>query len=105
MLSTLFDACQPRQDVLHRAIQEADFAADLAQVLRNEGPLDYRGPQRFVASTYPTRGLKNRLRSVCLRLGESPDQIGVLFRLDTQFGGGKTHSPMALRFMPNGPGT
>lgn len=57
MLSSLFDACQPRQDVLQGAIQEADFAADLAQVLRNEGPLDYRDPQRFFANTYPTRVL------------------------------------------------
>jgi hypothetical protein len=96
MLPTLFDACQPRQDVLLGAIQEADFAADLAQVLRNEGPLDYRDPQRFFSNTYPTRGLKSLLRNVCLRLSESPDQVGALFRLDTQFGGGKTHGLIAL---------
>lgn len=96
MLPTLFDTCRPRADVLQGAIQEADFAADLAQVLRNEGPLDYRDPQRFFANTYPTRGLKNLLRSVCLRLVGSPEQIGAIFRLDTQFGGGKTHGLIAL---------
>ncbi len=96
MLPTLFDTCRPRTDVLQGAIQEADFAADLAQVLRNEGPLDYRDPQRFFSNTYPTRGLKSLLRNVCLRLSASPDQVGALFRLDTQFGGGKTHGLIAL---------
>lgn len=32
-LPTLFDLCQPRQDVLDGAITMSDFAADLAQVL------------------------------------------------------------------------
>ncbi len=86
MTHRIFDICTPRPDVLKGALQEADFAADLAQVLRNEGPLDYRDPQRFFDNSYPTRGLKSLLRNVCLRLAGSPDQIGALFRLDTQFG-------------------
>lgn len=92
----IYETCQPREDVLKGALQEADFAADLAQVLRNEGSLDYRDPQRFFDNSYPTRGLKSLLRNVCLRLVASPDQIGALFRLDTQFGGGKTHALIAL---------
>lgn len=96
MTHRIFDICTPRPDVLKGALLEADFAADLAQVLRNEGPLDYRDPQRFFDNSYPTRGLKSLLRYVGLRLAGSPDQIGALFRLDTQFGGGKTHSLIAL---------
>jgi hypothetical protein len=38
----LFDICTPRQDVQQGNVKESLFAADLAQVLRNEGPLEYR---------------------------------------------------------------
>lgn len=96
MTPCIFDICTPRKDVFEGALQEADFAADLAQVLRNEGPLDYRSPVRFFDNTYPTRGLRNLLSNVCLRLTDSGAQIGAIFRLDTQFGGGKTHGLIAL---------
>jgi hypothetical protein len=92
----LFDICRPRDDVLQGAIKESDFAADLAQVLRGDAPREYRDPQQFFANTYPTRGLKSLLRNVSLRLAERPEQIGAIFRLDTQFGGGKTHALIAL---------
>jgi hypothetical protein len=34
---TVFDTCTPRPDVLNRTIAEADFAADLAKVIRGDG--------------------------------------------------------------------
>jgi hypothetical protein len=37
-LPTIFDLCEPRQDVLLGTISESDFAADLAQVLRGDAP-------------------------------------------------------------------
>ncbi len=92
----VFDACEPRPDVLAGTIQESDFAADLAQVLRGDAPPEYLDPNRFFANTYPTRGLKSLLTNVCLRLAAKPGQIGAIFRLDTQFGGGKTHALIAL---------
>lgn len=95
-MTTVFDICQPRKDVLEGAIQESDFAADLAQVLRGDAPPEYREPDRFFANTYPTRGLRSLLRNVCFRLAARPEQIGAIFRLDTQFGGGKTHALIAL---------
>jgi hypothetical protein len=33
-LPTVFETCQPREDVLRGTIAEADFAADLAKVIR-----------------------------------------------------------------------
>jgi len=57
-LPTLFDLCQPRQDVLDGAITMSDFAADLAQVLRGDAPEDYQDPVKFFANTHPTRGLR-----------------------------------------------
>ena len=95
-LPTIFNLCEPRDDVRRGAVQETDFAADLAQVLRGDAPPDYRDPARFFANTHPTRGLKNLLHAVCARLSGSSEQVGAIFRLDTQFGGGKTHALIAL---------
>lgn len=82
--------------MLHGSVHEADFAADLAQVLAGTAAREYRDPAAFFANTYPTRGLKNLLRSIALRVSGSVEQVGAVFRLDTQFGGGKTHSLIAL---------
>jgi hypothetical protein len=56
-----------------------------------------RTPELFFANTYPTKGIKNVLKLVALRVSGRPDQIGAIFRLDTQFGGGKTHTLIASR--------
>ena len=47
---------------------DAEFAADLAQVLRGNAPAQYADPTRFFSNTYPTRGLKDLLSNVCGRL-------------------------------------
>ena len=95
-LPTIFDICTPREDVIQGAITESDFAADLAQVLRKDAPEEYRDPVRFFANTHPTRGLKDLLLNVCRRLNTSSEQIASIFRLDTNYGGGKTHALIAL---------
>jgi predicted AAA+ superfamily ATPase len=101
-LPTLFDLCKPRQDVLDGAITMSDFAADLAQVLRGDAPEDYQDPAKFFANTHPTRGLKDLLWNVCLRLSGSQDQVASIFRLDTNYGGGKTHALIALAHAARG---
>ena len=65
---TIFDACQPRDDVREGRVSDADLAADLAAVIRGTAVPDYSDPARFFANTYPTRGLKNLLEAVCRRL-------------------------------------
>ena len=93
---TIFETCQPRADVLAGAITESDFAADLAQVINNTGTDEYRDPARFFANTYPTRGLKNLLANVCRRLAGVGGEVASIFRLDTSYGGGKSHGLIAL---------
>ena len=92
----IFETCRPRADVLKGAITEADFAADLAQVIIGVGNVEYLDPARFFANTYPTRGLKNLLANVCRRLVGAGGEVASIFRLDTAYGGGKTHGLIAL---------
>ena len=88
MADNLFAICEPRSDVLQGVLKESDFAADLSQVLRGDAPDEYKKPELFFANTYPTKGLKNALKLVALRVLGRPEQVGAVFRLDTQFGGG-----------------
>jgi hypothetical protein len=101
-LPTIFETCRPRPDVLKGALAEADFAADLAQVIAGRGPREYLDPVRFFANTYPTRGLGNLLLNVCQRLGGTGEEAAAIFRLDTSYGGGKTHGLIALTHAARG---
>ena len=95
-IPAIYDTCRPRRDVLEGTIAEADFAADLAQVVVGEGSGEYLDPVRFFANTYPTRGIRELLANVCRRLTGAGGEVAPIFRLDTSYGGGKTHGLIAL---------
>ena len=101
-MTTIFETCRPRADVLAGSIAEADFAADLAQVLTGKGSADYVDPVRFFANTFPTQGLRNVLVNVCRRLTGAGGEAAAVFRLDTSYGGGKTHGLIALAHAAGG---
>ncbi len=85
---------KPHHDVATGRYQTAEFAADLAQVHRGEGVDEYRDPAEFFRRTYMTEGLRSLLTRAAERLsGEGGDPI---VELQTNFGGGKTHSLLAL---------
>jgi Protein of unknown function (DUF499) len=95
-MKTLFDICTPRPDVKTGNLRDSDLAADLAQVISGTAPDEYKNPAVFFANTYPTKGLKALLKNVCQRLSGVGGSVSAVFRLDTQYGGGKTHSLIAL---------
>ncbi len=102
---TIFDLCTPRADILKGRVTEAEFAADVARVLTNEGGTgyaDYANPARFFANTYPTRGLRDLLVNVCRRMSGTGGEVAAIFRLDTSYGGGKTHGLIALAHAAKG---
>ena len=99
---TVFETCRLRADVLAGAVSEAEFAADLAAVVAGNGPEEYRDPVRFFRNTHPTRGLKTLLANVCRRLSGAGGEAAAIFRLDTSYGGGKTHGLIALAHAARG---
>ena len=100
---TIFETCRPRPDILAGAVSESDFAADLASVVTgHRARPEYLDPVRFFADTYPTRGLKNLLANVCRRLAGAGGEVAAIFRLDTSYGGGKTHGLIALAHAAGG---
>ncbi len=90
----------PHRDVASGSFVEAEFAANLWQVFQGEGSPEYLDPVEFFSRTYLTEGLSQLLRQAVLRLG---GQGGApVVDLQTTFGGGKTHSLLALYHLFSG---
>jgi len=93
----------PHKDVASGNYQQAEFAADLWQVHLGEGTDEYRDPVEFYRRTYLTESLKNLLSNGAKRIaGVGGDPV---VQLQTNFGGGKTHSMLALYHLFSGANT
>jgi predicted AAA+ superfamily ATPase len=90
----------PHKDVASGRYQQAEFAADLWQVHVGEGTDEYRHPVEFFRRTYLTESLKRLLVGAVNRLGGYGGDPVV--QLQTNFGGGKTHSMLALYHLFSG---
>ncbi|MBI1887192.1 MAG: ATP-binding protein [Nitrosomonadales bacterium] len=94
------EVVMPHEDVASGRYQQAEFAADLWQVHLGEGTDEYRNPVEFFRRTYLTESLKEMLVGAVQRLtagGGDP-----VVQLQTNFGGGKTHSMLALYHLFSG---
>src|SRR5580700_7926180 len=90
----------PHKDVASGRYQQAEFAADLWQVHMGEGTDEYRNPVEFFRRTYLTESLKQMLVGAVRRIsGQGGDPV---IQLQTNFGGGKTHSMLALYHLFSG---
>lgn len=91
---------QPHPDVAEGRYRAAEFAADLAQVSRGEGAYEYRDPVEFFARTYVTEGMAGLLVEAMKRIaGQGGEPV---IQLKTAFGGGKTHTELALYHIVRG---
>ena len=87
-------------DVAQGGFQQSEFAADLTRVYKGTAPREYSEPIEFFSRTYLTEGLNKLLLGAVTRLnGKGGDPI---VQLQTNFGGGKTHSMLALYHMVGG---
>ena len=90
----------PHADVASGRYQQAEFAADLWQVHLGEGTDEYRKPVEFFRRTYLTESLQQLLVNGVQRIaGKGGDPV---VQLQTNFGGGKTHSMLALYHLFSG---
>lgn len=85
----------PHLDIRSGRLDEAVFAADLSDVVAGRGPVEYCDAASFFRKTYPTQGLVNLLATVLGRLSGAGGGEAVI-QIQTPFGGGKTHSLIAL---------
>ena len=95
-LKVLSETCTPRDEVLSGELRDEMFAANLSEVVRGEAHETYQDPDIFFANTYPTERVKSLLNEVIGRLSGQDSTAAAFFRLDTPFGGGKTHTLISL---------
>lgn len=88
------DVITPHPDVQTGRYRQAEFAADLAQVLAGDAGSEYGDPVEFFRRTYLTGGMHRLLVAAINRLhGRGGEPV---IQLKTAFGGGKTHTMLAL---------
>lgn len=90
----------PHEDVLKGTFQQAEFAADLSRVHAGTATAEYQNAALFFQRTFITEGMRLLLDSVVRRLaGRGGDPV---IQLQTAFGGGKTHTMLAVYHLASG---
>ncbi|MDB5306879.1 MAG: hypothetical protein JWO38_1081 [Gemmataceae bacterium] len=84
----------PHADVLKGTFQQAEFAADITAVHTGQAPPVYQDAAPFFERTYITEGMRLLLTQVAQRLSGRGGEPVV--QLQTAFGGGKTHTMLAV---------
>ena len=89
------DVIRPNPDVAQGSFQQAEFAADLQQVYDGRArATQYGNPVSFFNHTYITPGIRTLLLNTLKRLADNGG--APVIQTKTGFGGGKTHSLIAL---------
>lgn len=101
-MQIIFELCEPRDEVLRGVLSEDVFAARLKDVLDQHADPVYGNPATFFDNTYPTSGLRTLLNEALGRLIGNAAGKNAVIRLETAFGGGKTHNLIALYHVASG---
>src|ERR1700681_4214949 len=84
----------PHPDVLEGTFLQSEFAADITAVHTGKATREYQDAAAFFQRTFITEGMSLLLTSVARRLdGQGGDPV---IQLQTAFGGGKTHTMLAV---------
>ena len=84
-----------REDLRSGELPLHMFAADLYEVFMQSGKRPvYEDPEKFFALTFPTYNLRQLVRDVVLRVAGKNDKA--VRQLELTYGGGKTHTLIAL---------
>ena len=95
------DVIRPNDDVIQGTFRKSEFAADLQEVFEGRAKTpEYGETEIFFNQTYITPGLKELLVNTLKRLGSKGGNP--VIQLKTGFGGGKTHSLIALYHLVTG---
>ena len=90
----------PHPDIATGRYHQAEFAANLGEVIAGNADTEYQDPIEFFARTYLTAGMR-RLLATAVKQVTGTDSEPIV-QLKTAFGGGKTHSMLALYHLLRG---
>src|SRR4051794_16754139 len=84
----------PHPDVLEGTFQQSEFAADITAVHTGKATREYQDASAFFQRTFITEGMRLLLIQVAQRLNGNGGEP--VIQLQTAFGGGKTHTMLAV---------
>ena len=96
ILKPWYAVATPHEDIREGRLAEAIFAADIWAVVQSTAPEVYLDAEQFFRKTYLTAGLSTVIQRVAGALGGGGDTGDRIISLQTTFGGGKTHTLVAL---------
>ncbi len=96
-------SCVPRQEVLDGSLTEAELALNLSAIVHGDAKPPYDSPATFFDATHLTRNLESILEQLLGRLAGTREDVNPIIVLDVGFGGGKTHSLVALYYSATSP--
>lgn len=101
-LESWWESSEPHADVRSGELPESVFAIDLGAVINGNAPPVYQNPVDFYEKTHLTQVLEDLLQTVIENMGGEPSGNRIQ-RLQTGFGGGKTHILLAIYHLLNSP--
>ncbi|MEM4275683.1 MAG: DUF499 domain-containing protein [Candidatus Nitrosocaldus sp.] len=93
-IPNIWQVCTFVDEIITGTLNESKFAVELHSILDNSADDVYKNPSIFLSNTYLTGNMKGILKSVLLRLARN--EGSPVYILDTEFGGGKTHTLLLL---------
>src|SRR4030043_423357 len=95
IITPWWEGTTPHPNIQDGKVNEALFEAKLGEAIRGRGPKEYRDAELFFNKTYLTAGLRQLLLDILHTLnGERA--ANAIVNLKTSFGGGKTHTELAV---------
>jgi hypothetical protein len=101
-LPNVWETCKFSDEILAGVPDYSKFAVELHSVLDGTADEIYKNPNHFLNNTYLTSRMEAFLKDVLLRLGRNERQP--VYVIDTEFGGGKTHTLLLLYHVLNNKG-
>jgi len=98
-----FTVALPHSDIRDGRLDESVFAANIWAVRQNNAPTTYLDPEQFFAKTFLTGGLSKVMQKAGKALCGTTEAGDRIISLQTAFGGGKTHTQVALYHLAHHP--
>lgn len=90
-----WQGAKPHTSIREGKVNEALFEAKLGEAIQDRGPEEYREAETFFNKTYLTAGLRQLLLDI-LHTVNGERASNAIVNLKTSFGGGKTHTELAI---------
>jgi len=95
-LPQVWNVNTPYKEVINGVLSEDVFAASLGKVFSNRAESIYQDPIEFFDKTYITETIGLLIKDIADKLNGKHPEFAPIYKLQTSFGGGKTHNLIAL---------